>query len=220
MRKSLLAAVLLLVLQNGTAFADRQRVFSVQGSNCGSCEDEVGPYLKKLKGVKSWSFDAKKSEFTMTLADNVTDEAIMATFERQGCYRAVPGAGQGAALGAYKPEPYPAGTDLRIVTQKGEAVGPLEKLAVPGKYTVLDFYADWCGPCHVVDKQIRDLVATRKDIAVRKLNVVNFETPLARQLGRKLKGLPYVVVFDPDGKRIEISGNNPKKLAAALGVRG
>lgn len=220
MRKVLLAAVLVTVLQSGTAIADRQRVFSVQGSNCGNCEEEVGPYLKKLKGVKSWSFDAKNSEFTMTLADNVTDQAVVATFERQGCYRAVPGAGQGAKLGAYKPETYPEDADLRFVTEKGEAVGPLEKLAVPGKYTVLDFYADWCGPCHVVDKQLRDVVATRKDVAIRKLNVVNFETPLARELGRKLKALPFVVVFDPSGKRIEISGNDPKKLAAALAVRG
>lgn len=220
MRRFVLAIVALTLLQSGTALADRQRVFSVQGSNCGNCEDEVGPYLKRLKGVKSWSFDPRKSEFTITLADNVTDQAVVGTFERQGCYRAVPGAGQGAKLGAYKPETYPEGADLRFVTERGDAVGPLERLAVPGKYTVLDFYADWCGPCHVVDQQLRDVVATRKDIAVRKLNVVNFETPLARQLGRKLKGLPFVVVFDPSGKRTEISGNNPKKLASALGVDG
>lgn len=220
MRKILLAVVLVALIQSRTALADRQRVFSVQGSNCGSCEDEVGPYLKKLKGVKSWSFDPKTSEFTMTLADNVADQVIITTFERQGCYRAVPGAGQGATPGAYKAEAYPAGADLEFVTEKGQAVGPLEKLAVPGKYTVLDFYADWCGPCHAVDRQLRDVTATRKDIAIRKLNVVNFETPLARQLGRKLKALPFVVVFDPNGKRTEISGNNPRKLAAALAVPG
>ena len=200
------------------AWADRVQVFSVQGAECGNCEEEVGPYLKKLKGVKRWSFDSQKFEFTMTLADNVPNEAVVAAFERQGCYRAVPGAGHGAQPGAYKHEPYPEGADVATVTAKGEAVGPLENLRVPGKYTVLDFYAEWCGPCRLVDKQLRDIVGTRKDVAIRKLNVIDFESPLARQLGRKLKALPYVVVFDPSGKRVEISGNQPKKLSAALGT--
>ena len=220
MRRWFCAAAFLAVAVASPARADRVQVFSVQGSNCGNCEEEIRPYLKKLKGVKSWSFNEAKSEFTMTLADNVPNEVVAAAFERQGCYRAVPGAGRGAKAGAYKSEPYPEGADMVVVTHTGEAVGPLEKLRVPGKYTVLDFYADWCGPCRVVDKQLREVVGSRKDVAVRKLNVVDFETPLARQLGRKLKALPYVVVFDPNGKRTEISGNNPKQLAAALGVRG
>lgn len=219
MRQWFWSSVLFLAVAT-PAWADRVQVFSVQGAECGNCEEEVGPYLKKLRGVKQWSFDPQKSEFTMTLADNLPDQTVVAAFERQGCYRAVPGAGNGAKPGAYKHEPYPEGADVSTVTASGEAVGPLEKLRVPGKYTVLDFYADWCGPCRVVDKQLREIVGTRKDVAVRKLNVVDFETPLARQLGRKLKALPFVVVFDPSGKRIEISGNNPKKLAAALAVRG
>jgi len=216
MRPWLWIPVLSLALAS-PARADRVQVFSVQGSECGNCEDEIAPYLKKLKGVKRWSFDAEKFEFTMTLADNVKDEAIVAVFERQGCYRAVPGAGHGAKPASYTPDPYPEGADFTVVTGNGEAVGPLERLRVPGKYTVLDFYADWCGPCRVVDEQLREIVSARKDVAVRKLNVVDFESPLARQLGRRLRALPYVVIFDPQGKRVEITGNDPKKLAAALG---
>ncbi len=203
-----------------SAWADRVQVFSAQGSNCGNCEEEVAPYLKKLKGVKKWSFDPKKSEFTITLADNVPDRVVIDAFERQGCYRALVGAGNGARPAAYQPEPYPEGADMMVVTAKGDAVGPLEKLRVPGKYTVLDFYADWCGPCHVVDKHLREVMTERKDVAIRKLNVVDFESRLARELGGKLKSLPYVVVFDPTGKRTDIRGNDPKKLNAALGIKG
>jgi thiol-disulfide isomerase/thioredoxin len=215
---SIWLATLVVVALAGPASADRVQVFSVQGTNCGNCEEEVRPFLKKIKGVKAWKFDESRSEFTITLADNAPDKTVVDAFERQGCYRAVPGAGKGAKPGAYKDGPYPAGADFAVVTSKGDAVGPLEKLRVPGKYTVLDFYADWCGSCRGIDKHLREIVADRKDIAVRKLNVVHFESPLARQLGRKLRGLPYLIVFAPDGKRTEILGENHKLLDAALKV--
>ena len=201
------------------AAADRVQVFSVQGIDCAQCENEIRPYLKKVKGVKKWTFDLSRSEFTITLADNTPDDAVIAAIERAGKFRALPGAGYGTKLGASQHAPYPEGTDFAVVTDNGGAVRPLEELRVQGKYTVFDYYADWCGPCAKIDKQLREIVVTRKDLAVRKLNVVNFNSDLAKQLGRKLRGLPYVVVFSPDGKRTEIIGENYKQLNAALGIR-
>jgi thiol-disulfide isomerase/thioredoxin/copper chaperone CopZ len=202
------------------AAADRVQVFSVQGIDCAQCENEIRPYLKKVKGVKKWTFDLTKSEFTITLADNTPDSTVIAAIERAGSqFRALPGAGQGTKLGASQHAPYPDGADFAVVTDKGDAVGPLEGLRVPGKYTVFDYYADWCGPCAKVDRLLREIVGTRKDVAIRKLNVVSFNSPLAKQLGRRLRGLPYVVVFSPDGKRTEIIGENYKQLRSALDVR-
>lgn len=60
----------------------------VQGFNCDECENEIAPFLKKVKGLKKWTFDDKKFEYTMTLADTVADHAVVATFEGQG-YRAL-----------------------------------------------------------------------------------------------------------------------------------
>lgn len=214
----LLVALAVLVVARPAA-ADRVQVFSVQGIDCAQCEDEIRPFLKKVKGVKKWTFDVTRSEFTITLADKTPDNEVIAAIERAGKFRALPGAGFGTKLGASQHEPYPEGADFAVVTDKGDAVGPLEALRVPGKYTVLDFYADWCGPCAKIDKQLREIVAVRKDVAVRKLNVVNFNSGLAKQLGRRLRGLPYVVVFSPDGKKTEVVGENYKQLNAALGVR-
>ena len=202
----------------GSARADRTQVFSIQGAKCSEVQTEMGPFFKKA-GIKKWTYDADKFEFTITMPDKTTDEDIVTLFEKQGCFRAIPGAGHGALTTAYKPEPYPEGADMKVVTEKGDAVGDLDKLRVDGKYTVLDFYADWCGPCRLVDGQLRELVGTRDDIAVRKLNVVGFESPLAKQMGRKLKALPFVVVYAPDGKKTEITGHNPDKLADALDIK-
>ena len=218
-RLRLSLAVLAALAVASPAAADRVQVFSVQGIDCAQCENEIRPYLKKVKGVKKWTFDLTRSEFTITLADNTPDDAVIAAIGRSGKFRALPGAGYGTKLGASQHAPYPEGTDFAVVTDKGDAVGPLEELRVPGKYTVFDYFADWCGPCAKIDKQLREIVAARKDVAIRKLNVVSFNSALAKQVGRKLRGLPYVVVYSPEGKRTEIIGENYKQLNAALGVR-
>ena len=115
-------------------------------------------------------------------------------------------------------QPYPPGADVKTVSTNGSAVGPLAKLRVPDKYTVFDLYADWCGPCRLVDRHLREILATRTDIAVRKLNVVDFESPLARELGRDFDTLPYLVVFSPRGERSDVVGFDKQALDRALGI--
>jgi thiol-disulfide isomerase/thioredoxin len=117
------------------------------------------------------------------------------------------------------PPGYPAGADVAVLSKEGEAVGPLAKRRVPAKYTVFDVYADWCAPCRTVDERLRAIVAARADVAVRKLNVVEFESPLAKELGSRLEALPYVIVFTPSGKRIDIEGADAKKLDKALAAK-
>ena len=81
---------------------------------------------------------------------------------------------------------------------------------------MFDVYAEWCGPCRFVDARLRELIAGRKDLAVRKLNVVDFDSPLAKELGPRIEALPYVIVFDPAGKRTDIVGADFGKLDKAL----
>jgi thiol-disulfide isomerase/thioredoxin len=194
------------------AWADRTQVFSLQGADGGDRGAEAEAEVKKVKGVKKASFDARKVELTVRLADGVGDDVVIAAVARTGL-TAVAGAGQGT----YVPhEAYPAGADFVVLSKAGEAVGPLPKRRVPGKYTVFDLYADWCGPCRLVDTRLREIVAARPDVAVRKLNVVDFDTPLAREMGPGFDALPYVVVFTPSGKRVEITGIDFPKLDKAL----
>jgi thiol-disulfide isomerase/thioredoxin len=97
------------------------------------------------------------------------------------------------------PQP-PPGADVQRIVRAGEDLPSLEAHLVPGKVTVFDFYADWCGPCRQVDEHLYALLATRSDVAYRKLDVVSWETPLARHYLAKTPSLPFVVVYGKDGR--------------------
>ncbi len=114
------------------------------------------------------------------------------------------------------PKGYPPGSDALILTENGHAVGPLEKLRVKAKFTIFDVYADWCGPCNIVNRRLREILKDRRDVAVRKLNVVDFQSPLGKELGPEFDSLPYLIVYAPDGTRTTIVGADLDALDEAL----
>ena len=75
------------------------------------------------------------------------------------------------------------------------------------KPVLLDFYADWCGPCRMVSPIIEEIAAERRDIIVGKVNVD--ENPeLAGEF--KIYSIPTLVVLK-DGEVInKASGARPK----------
>jgi thiol-disulfide isomerase/thioredoxin len=96
-----------------------------------------------------------------------------------------------------------AGDVLDAVTQ-GEAA---RLDAVPGKWTVFDFWAPWCEACKVLDPQLRQLAAERPDVALRRINIVDLESPIARRELTPATVLPHVRVSGPDGVTVlELSG--------------
>jgi len=214
MKRGLLSLCAVLVLAPA-ARAGHAQVFSIQGADCAECAERIKDQLKKAKGVGKVEFDRQKVELTVKLDDGVANDVVLAAVERAGL-KAVVGPGHGS----YLPHPeYPAGADVAWLSRDGAAVGPLDKLRVAGKYTVFDVYADWCGPCRGVDEHLREVVAARADVAVRKLNIVDFESPLGRELGDRLQALPHLVVFTPGGRRADISGADMEKLDKALAAK-
>ena len=94
-------------------------------------------------------------------------------------------------------------------------VPSLESHAVRGKVTLFDFYAVWCGPCRKLDAHVFALLGQRTDVAVRKLNVVSWETPLAERYMRNVPNLPYVIVYGKSGARLRATGRVAARLAEA-----
>lgn len=90
-------------------------------------------------------------------------------------------------------------------------------LLIRGEKTILlDFFADWCGPCRMVSPVIDEIAAERSDVAVGKINVD--ESPeLARKYG--VYSIPTLIVIR-DGKVINqaIGARSKEQISAMLRV--
>jgi thiol-disulfide isomerase/thioredoxin len=92
------------------------------------------------------------------------------------------------------------------VNATGEPV-ELGKVLVPGHVTVVDFWATWCGGCEVVDEKLMAAIAREPRVVVRKIDVGDGDTAVARQ--HKVGALPHVRIYDRDGNlRYVLAGND------------
>ncbi len=60
------------------------------------------------------------------------------------------------------------------------------------KPVLVDFYADWCGPCQMVGPILEELAKEREDIKIGKINV-DEEGELA--LKYRVSSIPYLAYF-------------------------
>ena len=82
-----------------------------------------------------------------------------------------------------------------------------EEIKNSSKTVLLDFYADWCGPCRMVSPIIDAIAEENPDITVGKINVDN-ELELAQAFG--VMSIPTIAVIK-DGKLVSKSaGARPK----------
>ena len=80
---------------------------------------------------------------------------------------------------------------VKITTENFE-----ELVLKSDKPVLLDFYADWCGPCRMVGPIVEEIAAENPDIVVAKVNVDN-NPELASEFG--VFSIPTMVVLK-DGK--------------------
>ena len=81
------------------------------------------------------------------------------------------------------------------------------------KPVLIDFYADWCGPCRMVSPIVDEIAEERDDIVVAKVNV-DEENELASEFG--VFSIPTLVVIK-NGKVInQAAGARPKDSILAM----
>ena len=173
---------------------------------------EGAALVEEETGVHRADADLVHAEIKVWTRQEVGPEPLLARLTARGI-DAVAAPGQGSYL---PPPGFAPGADARILTAKGEDLDDLAPFAVPGKVTVFDFYADWCAPCRMLDGQLRYITSVRSDVAVRKLNIVDFNSALANHFARG--SIPLVVIFNRSGRLMgELRGSDPRRIVVAIG---
>lgn len=81
------------------------------------------------------------------------------------------------------------------------------------KTVLVDFNADWCGPCRMLSPILEEIAASRDDIKIVSVNIDD-EEELAEKYG--VSSIPCLVVFK-DGKEVNRSvGLKPKDAIIEL----
>ena len=188
--------------------------FSVLGMSCGTCADSATRALTTVPGVldPTVDFDSKRahvrSDGTVTreqIRDALATLGFEARFEEE------------ILDSDPLPEQIRAGLDIQTISH-GEKIRVKDHLA-PGKITIFDYYAEWCGPCHLLSPKLERLVLKYENVALRKLDLVDYDSKLAAQATRdfKMPGLPFTTVFNDRGKLLgQIHGNLLEDIEAIV----
>ncbi|MBQ6829855.1 MAG: thioredoxin [Clostridia bacterium] len=81
------------------------------------------------------------------------------------------------------------------------------------KKVLIDFYADWCGPCRMVSPFVDQIAEERPDILVAKVNV-DEQAELANTFG--VSSIPTLVVMQNGTVVTQTAGARPKAQILAM----
>ena len=88
-----------------------------------------------------------------------------------------------------------------------------EEIKASESTVLLDFYADWCGPCRMVGPIVEEIANERSDIIVAKINV-DEEPELALKFG--VVSIPTLVVMKNGNVLEQSAGARPKAAILSM----
>ena len=207
---------LLYSLTTVSSYADQIDV-RISGMVCGSCESKIAEKLDSLPFVENTKVSFDDGRACAELSGEMVEADVISALEGMN-YTVAAIAKTDACLLSGPPRNWAdvADYDAQVIS-RGEPV-VLEDHRVGSKFTVYDFGAPWCAPCHGAEILLKQYMSEHPDVAVRAVvldaaNAVDsFDMPAAKQHLTNAPGLPYFVVVSEKGKTIYRGSELPKAL--------
>jgi len=186
-------------------------LLQVQGMTCAGCASTVRSALEALPGVGSVLVSSDQGLACVKADGPLEPSQLGSALEAVGYPLATVDKVERCPDGLLSslPEPWDhrgEGRDVRTIS-RGEEV-ELKTHLVADKYTVIDFGAAWCGPCHEAAERLDGYLSTHDDVAIRAVNLggqdptTSYQQPVVAQHLAYVKGVPWFLVHAPGGKLI------------------
>jgi thioredoxin len=89
-----------------------------------------------------------------------------------------------------------------------------------GKITIVDFYADWCGPCRKIGPVLEKIAESNPDIVLQKVNVDQHHDVVQEY---NITGIPHIIIYDKAGGEVDTvigANESPVRKAVADAIGG
>jgi copper chaperone CopZ/thiol-disulfide isomerase/thioredoxin len=189
--------------------AERPTLVTVTGMDCAGCEAEIAEALRGVPGVSAVVASFVDGRACVTVARTVEEQAIrdaLGALKLEATAFVAADACPGAVARPSARDPWADVADIDLKTVSTGEDFALADVVVPGRFTLIDFGAPWCGPCHAAVKVLHPYVQAHPDVAVRAVSLAGanasaaFATPAAKRWLVDAPGIPWLVVVAPDGK--------------------
>lgn len=193
---------------------------TVSGMDDPCCAQKVVTALQSVPTVTSVAAAFEKNQACLVASGPITEAALGTALTSAG-YQLVSLAEVKVCPEGLRPavDPWEAAKGLDVVTiSHGERV---DLKPVTGKFTVFDFGAPWCAPCHTGAAQLITYMGSKTDVAARVIWLdgadakATFALPVVAQHLAFAEGLPWYKVLGTDGKKL-YEGSDPTAAIAAV----
>jgi thiol-disulfide isomerase/thioredoxin len=161
--------------------------------------------------VKRIAFDVRDSPSKLTTRTNGVQEGAISAFENGAFSITQPGGTRTFSLIFVDQAELVAdrGQSIEVITH-GQQVDISKHLAL-GNVTIVDYYADWCGPCKQVSPALEQLARSDSEIALRKVDIVDWGSAVAQQY--KISSIPRVEIYGRKGQLVgTVSGASAEQV--------